>query len=48
MKLRLSGDARGSIWTADSVPSGLLRRVFAKLRLSRHGPDGPAIVAPFA
>jgi hypothetical protein len=48
MKLRLSGNANGSVWTADNAPSGMLRRLFAKLRLNRHGPDGPAIIAPFA
>jgi hypothetical protein len=48
MKLRLSGNAQGSVWTTESAPSGMLRRVFAKLRLYRHGPDGPAVIAPFA
>lgn len=48
MTLRLSGNAQGSVWTTKSAPSGMLRRVFAKLRVDRHGPDGPAVIAPFA
>lgn len=48
MTLRLVSTATGSDWRAEGLPTGVLRRVFARLRSYRHGPDGPAIVAPFS
>lgn len=48
MRLSLVATAGGSRWeSAGAAPDGMLRRMFAKLRRDRHGPDGPAIVAPF-
>jgi hypothetical protein len=47
MRIRLVSTSSGSDWRSASAPGGLFRRVFAKLRASRHGPDGAVFVTPF-
>jgi hypothetical protein len=47
MIIRLVNSKHGSAWQSESAPSGMFRRVFAKLRSHRHGPDDIAMVAPF-
>ncbi|MBA2934419.1 hypothetical protein HZF05_09945 [Sphingomonas sp. CGMCC 1.13654] len=47
LTMRLANTRTGSVWTSDTAPSGLLRRIFKRLRSDRHGPDGPLVVTPF-